>query len=209
MTIVRRDVHAALDVLAGRDPVLDGLISRHGPPRLPRPAAVSARFPALVRAICHQQLNGRAAASIHQRLHRSLGGTVTPEAVLALPPAALRACGLSAAKEAAIRDLASKASQGSLRLGRMGGLPDHEVVRRLMEVRGIGRWTAEMFLMSTLGRLDVWPTGDYGVRAGFGRAWGLAEPPGPSSLELLGAPFRPYRTLVAWYCWRVMDGPTS
>lgn len=205
MTSVRADVRDALRSLTGRDPVLDRLIHRHGPHHLPRAASASARFPALARAICYQQLNGRAAASIHQRLQHLLGGSITPDAVLAQTPAALRACGLSAAKEVAIRDLATQVAHGSLRLTRMGGLPDHEVVRQLVEVRGIGRWTAEMFLMSTLGRLDVWPTGDYGVRAGFGRAWGLPEAPGAPALMELGEPFRPHRTVVAWYCWRVMD----
>lgn len=205
MSRTRADVREAVHALAGRDAVLDRLIHRHGPPQIRGPAAASARFPALARAICYQQLNGRAAASIHQRLHQCLDGTITPDAVLARPPAALRACGLSAAKEAAIRDLASKVAHGSLRLERIGRLPDHEVVRQLVEVRGIGRWTAEMFLMSTLGRLDVWPTGDFGVRAGFGRAWGLPGAPGGPALAQLGEPFRPYRTVVAWYCWRVMD----
>ncbi len=96
-------------------------------------------------------------------------------------------------------------ADGRIALERIGRLSDEEVVDHLTQVRGIGPWTAQMFLLGTLGRLDVWPTGDYGVRAGFGRAWGLDGTPGPKELTELGEPFRPYRSLVAWYCWRVVD----
>ena len=130
---------------------------------------------------------------------------MTPEAVLAAPPELLSSCGLSRAKSASIRDLADKVACGDVTLDRIGRLSDDQVVDHLTQVRGIGPWTAQMFLMSTLGRLDVWPIGDYGVRAGFGRAWGLAEIPTPGQLHGLGEPFRPYRSLVAWYCWRAVD----
>ncbi len=106
---------------------------------------------------------------------------------------------------AALRDLAGKVESGEVALDRMGRLPDDEVVEHLTRVRGIGTWTAQMFLLSSLGRLDVWPVGDYGVRAGFARAWDLPDLPRPADLDPLGEPFRPYRSLVAWYCWRVVD----
>jgi DNA-3-methyladenine glycosylase II len=130
---------------------------------------------------------------------------VSPEAVLATTPEVLAACGLSGAKAASIRDLALKVDDGEVALDRIGRLSDEQVVEHLTRVRGIGPWTAQMFLMSTLGRLDVWPVGDYGVRAGFGRAWALEGTPTPKELEVLGEPFHPYRSLVAWYCWRVVD----
>ncbi len=191
--------------LAGRDPALDALIDRHGvPPRRPAVRA-SDRFAALAEAIVYQQLAGKAAASIHGRLVTAVGGAVTPESVLAADPATLAACGLSAAKAGSIRDLAERVAAGDITFERIGRLSDDQVVAHLTRVRGIGPWTAHMFLLITLGRPDVWPTGDFGVRAGFARAWGLPAVPTPKELEVLGEPFRPYRSLVAWYCWRELD----
>jgi DNA-3-methyladenine glycosylase II len=139
----------------------------------------------------------------------AVGGVVTPATVLAAPPEALRAAGLSAAKAAAITDLAVKVTEGQVSLERIGRLSDEDVVAHLIQVRGIGRWTAEMFLLGTLGRLDVWPVGDYGVRAGFASAWGLPDIPAPAVLLDLGEAFHPYRSVVAWYCWRVADDRTA
>ncbi len=163
------------------------------------------RFAALAEIIVYQQLAGKAAASIHRRFVECVGGTVTPEWVLETPPSELRASGLSGSKSASIRDLAERASDGRLRLDRIGRLPEEAVVEHLVQVRGVGPWTADMFLLSVLGRLDVWPVGDYGVRVGFSRGWGLADVPSPKELAALGDAFRPYRSLVAWYCWRVLD----
>jgi 3-methyladenine DNA glycosylase/8-oxoguanine DNA glycosylase len=191
--------------LARRDKVLAGLLRRHGPPRLPRPAPADTRFAALAEAIVYQQLNGRAAATIHGRLLERLGGALTPQAVLGCSVPELRVCGLSAAKTAALVDLASKVSSGAVSLGRIGRLSDEEIVDHLVQVKGIGVWTAEMFLLFTLGRLDVWPVGDYGVRVGFARAWGLPQVPTPKALAAHGDTYRPYRSVVAWYCWRTVD----
>jgi DNA-3-methyladenine glycosylase II len=185
--------------------VLAALLATHGPPGLPRPAAAATRFAALAEAIVYQQLNGKAAASIHDRLVTRLGGDISAESVSTTPPSALRACGLSAAKAAAVKDLAEKVSSGVVRLERIGRLRDDEVVAELVQVKGVGRWTAEMFLIFTLGRLDVWPIDDYGVRVGFARAWDLSEVPAPKTLAPLGEPFRPYRTVAAWYCWRAAE----
>ncbi|HEX3981039.1 MAG TPA: hypothetical protein VHW93_07440 [Acidimicrobiales bacterium] len=193
--------------LAERDPVLAALVDRHGTPPRRRPVRVDRRFESLAEAIVFQQLAGRAAATIHGRLVVALGGAVTPAAVLAASPDLLAGCGLSRAKAASIRDLADKVMTGQIDLARVGRLSDEEVVVHLTQVRGIGPWTAQMFLLGTLGRLDIWPTGDYGVRAGFGRAWGLDATPTPEELLALGEPFRPYRSLVAWYCWRSADDP--
>jgi len=200
---------AAAAALAARDRVVAGLLDRYGPPRFGRPVKASDRFAVLARSICYQQLAGRAASTIHGRFVAAVGGEVTPATVLAAAPEALRAAGLSAAKAAAITDLAVKVTEGLVSLERIGRLSDEDVVAHLIQVRGIGRWTAEMFLLGTLGRLDIWPVGDYGVRAGFAGAWGLPEIPAPAVLLDLGEVFRPYRSIVAWYCWQVADDRTA
>lgn len=198
-------ISVAVSELAGVDPVLAELVQRHGHPPARRRVPAELRFGHLARNIVYQQLAGRAAASIHGRLVETLGGEVTAARVLATPEPALRACGLSGSKTASLIDLADKVSSGQVALDRIGRLTDDEVISHLTVVRGIGPWTAQMFLMGTLSRLDVWPIGDYGVRAGFAKAWALADVPDPRALDGLGEPFRPYRSLVAWYCWRVAD----
>jgi DNA-3-methyladenine glycosylase II len=162
-------------------------------------------FNALVRAIVYQQLAGKAAAAIHGRFLAVFGGEPTPAAILATPDETLRACGLSMAKLVAIRDLALKSSDGTVPLERIEKLPDDEIVTRLSAVRGIGRWTAEMFLIFQLGRQDVWPVDDLGVRRGYAVIHGLAQWPKPKELQALGEVYRPYRTAAAWYCWRTAD----
>lgn len=163
-------------------------------------------FAALLRAVVYQQLAGAAAAAIHGRLISALGGNVTPEALLALPPGMLRSVGLSGNKAVSLTDLAAKILDDTVvleprRLAREG---DEEVIARLSTVRGIGQWTAQMFLMFQLRRLDVWPTGDLGVRRGYGLAWGIPMPT-PKELEPLGDAFRPFRSVTAWYCWRATE----
>ena len=159
-----------------------------------------------MRAVVYQQLAGRAAAAIHGRLVGALEGDVEPERVLALSPEALRGAGLSANKAASLRDLATKVLDGTVVLSPRGLAreDDDEIVARLSTVRGIGRWTAEMFLLFQLRRPDVWPTGDLGVRRGYGLAWRVPMPT-PKELEALGEPFRPYRSVAAWYCWRAVE----
>ena len=194
----------AARILSGRDPVIARLYEQVGAPRLRPPLA--SHFDALVRAVVYQQLAGPAAAAIHGRLLERLGGRVEPDRLLQLSGAQLRSVGLSATKAASLRDLASKVLDGTVVLGG-GGLDradDEEVVARLSSVRGIGKWTAEMFLMLQLRRLDVWPTGDLGVRRGYGLAWGV-PPPTPKELEGLGDGLRPYRSVAAWYCWRACE----
>jgi DNA-3-methyladenine glycosylase II len=156
--------------------------------------------------VTYQQLAGPAAAAIHGRLVTALAGDVEPDRLLALPPEALRSAGLSANKAASLRDLATKVLDGTVVLAprRLARQSDEEVAARLSTVRGIGKWTAEMFLMFQLRRLDVWPTGDLGVRRGFGLAWQIPMP-SAKELESLGDPFRPYRSVVAWYCWRAAE----
>jgi DNA-3-methyladenine glycosylase II len=195
---------AAARLLAARDPLIARLLADAGPPRL-RPPQES-HFAALVRAIVYQQLAGAAAAAIHGRLVAALDGDPQPTALLALSDETLRAVGLSANKAASLRDLATKVLHGTVVLSPRGlsREPDEEVVTRLSTVRGIGRWTAEMFLLFQLRRLDVWPTGDLGVRRGYGLAWSVPMP-SARELEPLGDPYRPYRSVVAWYCWRAAE----
>ena len=162
-------------------------------------------FAALVRSITYQQLAGAAATAIHGRFLKLFPRGLTPAAVLKLPEGSMRAAGLSGSKQAAITDLARKVGDGTVPLHDVDSLSDDELVARLVQVRGIGRWTAEMFLMFQLRRLDVWPVDDYGVRKGWALAHKLAEPPKPRALEEEGERFRPYRSVAAWYCWRVVD----
>ena len=178
------------------------LIERAGPFRLPRSA--TGHFAALVESILHQQLAGAAAAAIHRRFVALFDGDLSPQAVLALSPETLRTAGLSGRKVLSIRDLAAKVVDGTVPLQRIGRLPDEEIVASLSVVRGIGRWTAEMFLIFQLRRLDVWPVGDYGVRKGYALAYGLRSLPTPKRLQVDGERFRPYRTVAAWYCWQAL-----
>jgi DNA-3-methyladenine glycosylase II len=191
--------------LAKRDPVMRGLIRAAGPSTLPTRHGRD-HFGALVEAIVYQQLAGKAAAAIHGRFVALFDSKrITPEAVLAVGHARLRTVGLSEAKTLAILDLASKASDSTVPLRSISRYDDDTIVERLSSVRGIGRWTAEMFLMFQLGRPDVWPVDDYGVRKGYASAYGLKELPKPKELMSLGERFRPYRSTAAWYCWRVVD----
>jgi DNA-3-methyladenine glycosylase II len=198
-------VIAGAEDLARRDRVLKRALRAHGVPDLRRGRPRKTHFAELARMICYQQLAGKAAAAIHGRFAALYDGTPTATAVLSTPIEQLRAAGLSGAKAASIRDLAEKVDAGLVELDRVARLPDDEVVRELTLVRGIGEWTAHMFLMFQVGRLDVWPTLDLGVRAGFARMYGLDPVPTTKELIERGEPYRPYRSLVAWWCWRTMD----
>jgi DNA-3-methyladenine glycosylase II len=183
-------------------------VAEAGLPRLRRPA--ESHFAALVRAIIYQQLAGAAAAAIHGRLVAALDGDVRPQTLITLSDEALRAAGLSRNKAASLRDLAAKVLDGTVVLSPRGlsREGDEEVVARLSAVRGIGPWTAQMFLLFQLRRLDIWPTGDLGVRRGYGLAWQIPTPT-PRELQRLGDPFRPYRSVAAWYCWRAAEQYTG
>ncbi len=167
-------------------------------------------FEALLSAIVFQQLAGAAARTIHGRVVATLGGApVAPESVLAASPEALRAAGLSGNKLAAITDLALKFVDGTVPTHDLDDLSDDEIVSRLVTVRGVGRWTAEMFLIFQLSRPDVWPVDDLGVRNGWARIHGSEAAPVPKQLEGLGDVFRPYRSTAAWYCWRAAAPPPA
>jgi DNA-3-methyladenine glycosylase II len=195
---------AAARQLAARVPQIAALVEAAGPIRFRPPQ--DSHFAALVRAITYQQLAGAAAAAIHGRLVLALDGTVEPAAMAALSDDAFRAAGLSANKTASLRDLAAKVLDGTVRLEpkALARESDEEVIARLTTVRGIGEWTAQMFLMFQLRRLDVWPTGDLGVRRGYGLAWAIPTPT-PKELERLGEELRPFRSVAAWYCWRAAE----
>ncbi len=194
----------AARILARRDPVLAKLIADAGPIRFRR--RTLSPFGALVQAIVYQQLAGAAARAIHGRLIAAMPDGVGPEALLALSDDTLRAVGLSAAKVRSLRDLATKVLDGTVVISPRGlsRQSDEEVTARLTTVRGIGPWSAQMFLMLQLRRLDVWPVLDFGVRHGYGLAWNVPTPTA-RELEPLGDPFRPYRSVVAYYCWRAVE----
>ena len=187
----------------GRDPVFGPWVKEIGTIYLTE--MTEEPFFYLARTICYQQLAGAAAATIHGRFVDALKGEVTPEKVLRVRETTLRKAGLSGNKLAAIRDLASKVRSGEVEVNDLHEQPDDEVIRRLIQVRGIGEWTAQMYLMFRLHRPDVWPTGDLGVRAGYARAHGLDEAPTAKALEPLGDVYRPWRSAAAWYCWRVLE----
>jgi DNA-3-methyladenine glycosylase II len=193
--------------LATADPVLGGLIRAVGPCRLERQAECHP-FQVLAQAIAHQQLNGTAANTILGRLVQSCGQGAfpTPEQVLAASVESLRAAGFSFAKVAALRDLAEKTLTAVVP-GRsaLEQLADAEIIERLTEVRGVGRWTVEMLLIFQLGRPDVLPVDDFGVRSGFRAAYGLARLPRPRALAAWGERWKPYRSIAAWYLWRALE----
>lgn len=173
--------------------------------------AVSIRpFDALAESIAYQQLNGKAAAAIWNRV-RALypqRKRLDPAKILATPDETLRAAGLSRAKIAAIKDLAAKTIDGTVPSGRaLLRMSDDEIVARLTTVRGIGRWTVEMLLLFDLGRPDVWPVDDYGVRKGFAKTFDRRKLPTPKQLMKIGEKWRPHRSVAAWYLWRALDAP--
>lgn len=187
------------------DPVLAALIDAIGPLEEPPPHAD--HYAALVRAIVGQQLSTKAARAIHARLLERFGGRPpAPEEILAADPDELReASGLSRAKVAFLRSLAEHVSSGELELDRMGELPDDAVIAELTAVKGIGVWSAHMFLVFQLGRPDVLPVGDLGIRRAVERAYGLRDLPSAEELERVAEPWRPHRTLACLYLWRSLD----
>jgi len=192
----------AIEEAAKRDPVLANLVAIVGPVS-DGPGDADGHFGALVRSITFQQLAGSAARASHARVRASVPGELTPAALIAVPDETLRAAGLSANKLAALRDLSAKILDGTVDLDHASST-DEEVIASLVTVRGIGRWTAEMYLMFELRRLDVWPVDDLGVRQGYGLAWQVDPPPTAKELAPLGDRFRPYRSVAARYCWEAV-----
>jgi DNA-3-methyladenine glycosylase II len=205
MTNVPTDFTKAQRHLARRDPVLKRLIADLGPCTLRHNPD---RFGVLVRSIVSQQISSKAAISISTKLIAALGSRgLTPAGIRAASDETLRGAGLSAAKARAVRDLAEKVHQGTVPLDDLHTVTeDEEVIARLLPVYGIGRWTAEMFLIFSLGRLDVLPLADRGLRVGAQQHYGLTEVPGNAQLVQMAEPWRPYRTVATWFFWRSFGG---
>ena len=195
---------AAVEEVTRRDRRMGAFIRRAGPMTLRTSRGVDV-FTALASSILYQQLAGAAASAIHARFLALFDGKPTPEKVLATRLDRLRKVGLSGNKAAAIQDLAARVIDGTVPTDGWSRLSDDEIVARLTEVRGIGRWTVEMFLIFDLRRLDVWPVDDYGVRKGWSKIYGLEDLLKPKALMAEGDRFRPYRTVAAWYCWKAVD----
>ena len=192
----------AIQHLKRSDPVLAEIIDRVGD------YGIQFRdpdFETLVKSIVYQQLSGRVASVIFGRVVKAAGGKLTPESILKLRPARMRALGLSGQKTAYIRDLARHTRDGSVNFAELLDLPDETVIERLTEVKGVGVWTAHMFLIFALRRTDVLPWGDLGIRAAIRKAYGLAELPEAGEMEALAARWRPYCTVASWYLWRSLE----
>ena len=200
------DYTKARRVLMRRDPVLAAIIKRHGACGRGAVRDRFDHFSMLVRAIVFQQLSTKAATTIHNRLMEALpGGTPTPEGVAALTEDQLRTAGISRQKAAYLRDLAEKVASGAVPLQDVDALTDEEVITALTQIKGIGRWTAEMFLIFRLQRPDVLPVGDLGIVNAIQRAYRMRKKPTPDRMRKLGEAWRPYRSVATWYLWRSLD----
>jgi DNA-3-methyladenine glycosylase II len=196
---------AALAHLRRADPVLAGVIARVGPYRL-EVRRTGTHYDALVRSIVFQQLSGKAASTIHRRfLELYPGRRARAELVLASSEERLRGAGLSRQKIGYLRDLSARVADGSLPLAHLGRLSDDAIIEHLVQVKGIGRWTVQMFLMFRLGRPDVLPELDLGVQNAIQRAYGLDRRPSPKDVLRIGAPWRPWASVASWYLWRSLE----
>jgi DNA-3-methyladenine glycosylase II len=192
----------AINHLKKCDPVLRGIIERVGPFRM---AYGEPQFASLAEAIVYQQLNGKAAETIFKRFAALAGEPLTPEGILKLSDAQFRGVGLSKQKSAYLKDLAQKTAAGVLDFSRLPKLPDAEVIEHLTQVKGIGVWTAHMFLIFSLRRPNVLPTGDYGVQMALKRHYRKRKLPKPRDMEKIARAWEPYRSVACWYMWRSLD----
>ncbi len=192
----------AINHLKKTDPVIAAIIERVGPFRMQKRPAT---FWALARAIVFQQLTGKAATTIWNRLEAAAGGAVTPESILALSDEQMRACGLSKQKLSYVRDLAARTLSREIDFERIDQWTDEEVVEHLTRVKGVGEWTAHMFLMFALQRPNVLPTGDYGIRAAMKKAYRMRKMPTPKRMQQIAKCWHPYCSFACWYLWRSLD----
>lgn len=200
------DYAAARRALMRRDPVLASIIRQHGPCRLGDARDRFDHFTMLARAIVFQQLSTKAATTIFGRLLESMpGGLPTPAALASLTDEQLRAAGISRQKAGYLRDLGAKVDGGIVPLDDIDALSDEEVITALTQIKGVGRWTAEMFLIFRLQRLDVLPLGDLGILNAIQRAYRLRKKPTPDRMRRIGEAWRPYRSIASWYLWRSLD----
>jgi 3-methyladenine DNA glycosylase/8-oxoguanine DNA glycosylase len=202
--VTPEDYARARRILLRRDPVLAALIRKHGPCGLAA-AQRADHFSALVRAITGQQLSTKAAATIYGRLSSLMPEGVTPQSLSALSDDQLRTVGMSRQKGAYFRDLCDKVLSGALPLDSLETMEDDEVIAALTRVKGIGRWSAEMFLMFRLHRPDVLPVGDLGIVNAIRNVYGLRKTPTPDRIRKMGESWRPYRSVASWYLWRSLD----
>lgn len=198
----------ALAHLRQADPVLRKVIEQVGPCRL-RPLTDGSHFEFIARSIIYQQLSTKAAATIHGRVQALCGGVLAAEPLSRLADEALRGAGLSRQKLGYLRDLAAREAAGTLDTRHFPDLPDEDITRQLVQVKGVGVWTAQMFLMFKLGRPDVLPVLDLGIRKGVQRAYRLRKLPDAKRIEKIAAPWAPYRTVGSWYMWRVLELDTT
>lgn len=197
------EIERGVKHLRRADPVLRDVIRRAGPFTM---KLRHDRFHALVVSILSQQISGKAAIAIRKKLEEHVGpGGMTPQRIAALPLDDLRAVGLSKQKASYILDLAERVHAKTLPLSRLARLPDEDVIEALIQVKGIGVWTAHMFLIFSLGRLDVMPHGDYGVRSAIQKLYGLKDLPDRATCHRIAEPWRPYASIAAWYCWRSLE----
>jgi len=187
-----------------RDPTLAAVIQKHKK-RSPLDTPTPDPFPALVRTITAQQISTKAAATIHGRLIAHMSKGVTPDALLALTDDQFRQAGLSRQKIGYLRDLASKVKSGELPVASLHELDDEAVIDAIVKVKGLGRWSAEMFLMFRLQRPDVLPVGDLGIVTAIQRLYRLRKKPKPDRIIKIGEAWRPYRTVACWYLWRSLE----
>ena len=192
----------AVNHLKKSDPTLAAIIERVGPCRMEYGEPT---FHSLAESILYQQLNGKAAVTIFKRFTDLVGDPVTPEGILKVTDAQLRAVGLSKQKTSYLRDLAEKTKAGLLEFERLAELPDDEVIAHLTQVKGVGVWTAHMFLMFTLRRPDILPTGDYGIQAAIKKYYRKRKLPKPKDMEKIAKSWSPYRSVACWYLWRSLD----
>src|ERR1700752_987392 len=192
----------ALNHLKKSDPVLAAIIERVGPFRMEYGPA---EFASLAEAIVYQQLNGKAAVTIFNRFAKLAGEPLTPEGILKLTDEQLRGVGLSKQKSVYLKDLSIKTRDGLFDFAKLPDMPDAEVIKHLTQVKGIGVWTAHMFLMFTLKRPDVLPTGDYGIQAAIKKHYRKRQLPKPHVMEKIARPWAPYRSVACWYLWRSLD----
>jgi DNA-3-methyladenine glycosylase II len=195
-------MRSAILHLKKSDPILRAIIEKVGPFRM---NYGEPSFHNLAESILYQQLNGKAAATIFKRFTDAAGDPLTPEGILSLTDAQMRGVGLSKQKTAYLRDLAEKTKAGLLEFEKLSSLPDSDVIKHLTQVKGIGVWTAHMFLMFTLRRPDVLPTGDYGVQVAIKKYYRKRKLPKPKDMEKIAKSWTPYRSVACWYLWRSLD----
>jgi len=192
----------AVNHLKKSDPVLAAIIERVGPCRMNYDEPT---FHSLAEAIVYQQLNGKAAVTIFKRFAALAGEPLTPEGIFKLTPEQMRSVGLSKQKSSYLFDMAERARRGELDFTKLAGLSDEEVIEHLTQVKGVGVWTAHMFLMFTLRRPNVLPTGDFGVQMAIKKHYNKRKLPKPAQMEKIAKPWEPYRSVACWYLWRSLD----